>query len=59
MGGQVTREREKHVLMAFQRRIGAGIANVRRNEFPHIGETISPVLRNHFEKIAKQCLKLF
>jgi hypothetical protein len=44
MGVQVTRERGKDLLMAFQRRMGVGVANVRRNEFPHFGETISPLL---------------
>jgi len=53
MGGQVTRERGRDLLMAFQRRIGVGVANVSRNEFPHFGETISPLLRNHFAILAK------
>jgi hypothetical protein len=54
MGGHVTRERGKDLLMAFQRRIGVGVANVSRNEFPHFGETISPFLRNDFAIFAKQ-----
>jgi hypothetical protein len=53
MGGQMTRKLGKELLIAFQRRIGVGVANVSRNEFPHFGETISPLLRNHFAIPAK------
>jgi len=53
MGGQMTRKLGKELLIAFQRRMRVGVANVRRNEFPHFGETISPLLRNHFAILAK------
>ena len=53
MGGQAKRKRAKRLLMAFQRRMRVGVANVSRNEFPHFGETISPFLRNDFAIPAK------
>jgi hypothetical protein len=53
MGGQAKRERGKDLLMTFQRRMRVGVANVSRDEFPHFGETISPLLRNYFAIPAK------
>jgi hypothetical protein len=53
MGGQMTRKLGKELLIAFQRRMRVGVANVSRDEFPHFGETISPLLRNHFAIPAK------
>ncbi len=35
MGGHVMQDRKQELLIAFQRRMRVGVANVRRNEFPH------------------------